>query len=167
MSRWSNSIGLHHSKPFKSQFENNRRTKPSALQEDGRGGQSGSFAKKSIVPQDYPFWKRPAEDQLSNQLHGICIQPVGDPPHSHRLISRVELAHQGEGQFQSSGLRSNPTLFIDRNRQSPAHNHPFQQNKKDTQNTKVEKYKFTEAKIKKNHLALENTQQLFCIFWNF
>ena len=106
----------------------------------------GHLQKKSKV---YPLCKRPAEDQLSNQLHGICIQPVGDPLHSHRLISRVELAHQGEGQFQSSGLRSNPTLFIDRNRQSPTHNHPFQQNKKDTQNTKVEKYKFTEAKIKK------------------
>ena len=116
-------------------------TRPSSFQEDGQSGRSGSFGKKKSKV--YPLCKRPAEDQFSNQLHGICIQPVGDPLHSHRLISRVELAHQGEGQFQSSGLRSNPTLFIDRNRQSPAHNHPFQQNKKDTQNTKVPKYKST------------------------
>ena len=74
------------------------------------------------------------------------MQPVGDPPHSHRLIFRVELAHQGEGQFQSSGLRSNPTLFIDRNRQSPAHNHPIQQHKKDIKNTNIQIYKNTNTK---------------------
>ena len=129
------------------QFANNRRAKLSSLQEEGRGGQSGLFAKKVLSHRTvlvakgwpkrkvrviwqkkskvYPLCKRPAEDQFSNQLHGICIQPVGDPPHSHRLIFRVELAHQGEGQFQSSGLRSNPTLFIDRNLQSPAHNRGY------------------------------------------
>ena len=168
MSRWSDSLGLIIPNPWNLNLQTivvpNRH-----LSEDGQGGLSGSFAKKVLSHRTILFARgrlrfKPITWDLQCKF---CIQPVGDPLHSHRLISRVELAHQGEGQFQSSGLRSNPTLFIDRNRQSPAHNHPFQQNKKDTQNTKVEKYKFTEAKIKKNHLALENTQQLFCIFWNF
>ena len=136
-------------------------TGPSSLQKDGQRGRSGSFGKKKSKV--YPLCKRPAEDQLSNQLHGICIQPVGDPLHSHRLISRVELAHQPRGRsvpIERTEVQSHAVYW----QESPITGTQPSFSAKQKRYTKC---KSTKIQIqKKNNLTIENTQQLFCIFWN-
>ena len=125
----------------------------------------GIICKKSIVPQDYPLCKRPAQDQLSNQLHGICIQPVEDPLHSYCLISHVELAHPPRGRsvpIERTEVQSHAVYW----QESPitGTQPPFsttQKRYKKYKNTNLQKYTY-----KKRTIQLLTTHQLFCIFWN-